>query len=196
LIANPDLRGEAALIRKRDGKVFVKMVGWFPRRQTQLEGTLIVRTSAFHLLTLFNEKEEQLLVVNGDDIRQKIHGHESMLSRWHDDQKFERRRPKRKSRKTKEDVSRRCDKQHNRLKSFIDETCASIVGHALRRRLECISYDDTEHGYFLSFPWHKMQERLSAVCEKNGIRFERSSAAKNPATARKPTKTKEASNCE
>ena len=185
LIANPDLRGEASLIKKTDGTVMVKMVGWFPKVVRELKGELWVRTSALNLLTLFNESTETLMVINGDWIKKKVAGHSAALERWHDDQKLERRIPKRMSRKTKEDVRIACDKMHARLKTFIDQSAAQIVNYALRQRIALIRYDDTDKGYFLSFPWFRMKERLSAVCDREGIRFEGFSAEPKAVTSRK-----------
>lgn len=56
LVENPDLRGEAAIIKKIDGTVMVKIVGWFPKTIRELSGELWVRTSSSHLFTLFNEQ--------------------------------------------------------------------------------------------------------------------------------------------
>lgn len=190
LIDNPDLRGEASLIKKHDGTIMVKMVGWFPKTVRVASGELWVRTSAIHLLTLFNEKEEELQKINGDWIRQKVLGHEAMLQRWHDDMKLERRLPKRLARKTKEDIRVRCDKMHARLKTFIDQTAAQIVNYAIRRKLDTIRYDDSEKGYFTAFPWFKMKERLEVVCNRENVKFEGFGAEPDSKASRKKSKSR------
>lgn len=184
LAKNPDLRGEAALIRKTDGTIMVKMVGWFPKTIREQNGELLVKTSQTHLITLFNEREERLMVFNGDWIKQKVAGHAAMLERWSDDQKLESRIPKRRGRKTQEDMKAACLKMNNRLKSFVDETAAKIVNYAIRRKLAVIRYDDTETGYFVSFPWFKLRTQLESVCQREGLRFESIGADPEPDTAR------------
>jgi len=191
LLENPELRGEAAILRKSDGTIMVKMVGWFPKTVRDQSGELLVRTSAAHLLTLFNDREETQLIINGDWIRRKVAGHSAALERWHDDQKLENRIPKRRARMNAEDMQAACRKMHSRLKSFIDETCAKIVNYAIRRRLAVIRYDDKETGYFASFPWFRLRERLKAACEREGLRFEGVSAEPKPRTSRKKASSTE-----
>jgi hypothetical protein len=189
LIANPELRAESALIKKPDGTVMVKMVGWFPKSVRQKSGELWVRTGATVLLTLFNDRDEQQLTINGDWIRKKVAGHEAGRQRWSEDMKLETRIPTKRRRKKTEDMQTACEKMHSRLKSFIDETCAHIVGHAVRRGLSVIRYDDTERGYFPSFPWFKLKERLNAVCNRDGLIFESFGAEETTVTSRNPVKT-------
>lgn len=186
LIDNPDLRGEAAILRKKDGAIAVKMVGYFPRQSRgEISGELRVRTDATSFLILLNEKDERLLVINGDWIRRKLAGHSSGLQRWREDQKSELRRPKRKAKKSAEDMQLACLKMETRLKTFIDQTAAQIVGHAARRRLAKVTYNDDEKTYFHDFAWGRLMERIATVCNREGIEFEWSGAAKKAATSRK-----------
>lgn len=179
LIENPELRGEAALIKKPDGTVMVKMVGWFSKSIQQTSGQLRVRTGSETLFTLFNEKDERILAINGDWIRGKVIGHETLRHRWSEDMKFEARMPTKRRRKKTEDLQAACQKMNDRLKSFIDETCAQIVGHAKRRSLAVVRYDDSDSSYFTSFPWFRFRERLKTVCDREGILFESFNSAKD-----------------
>ena len=192
LMENPDLRGESAIIKKHDGTVMIKMVGWFPKTIREQSGEMRVRTDKDSLLVLCNEKDEKILILNGDDIKQKITGHERMLQRWREDQKLEMRTPKQKKNKNEEDMKLACTKQNNRLDSFIKERSAQIVNHAKRRGLATIVFDGSDQGYFSSFPWFKLKTTLSQVCNRENIEFvERSSAEKTTATHRKRATPKE-----
>ena len=192
LMENPDLRGESAIIKKHDGTVMIKMVGWFPKTIREQSGEMRVRTDKGSLLVLCNEKDEKILILNGDDIRNKITGHERMLQRWREDQKLEMRTPTRKKHKNEEDMKLACIKQNNRLDSFIKERSAQIVNHAKRRGLATIVFDGSDQGYFSNFPWFKLKTTLSQVCNRENIEFvERSSAEKAPATPRKRATPKE-----
>jgi len=192
LIDNPDLRGEAALLKKSDGTIMVKIVGWFPKVVRPMSGELWVRTSASVLLTIFNERDEQQMVIHGDWIRRKVAGHSAGLERWHDDQKLERRVPKRRRRKSLEDMRAQTDKMHNRLKTFVDQTASQVVNFAVRQKLAVLRYDDREQGYFLSFRWDELKQRIETLCGVHNIKFERFIDAAKAVTARKIGKPKEA----
>lgn len=185
LLANPDLRGEASIMKKHDGTIWVKMVGWFPKTARVQAGELRVRTDSESFLVALIERDERLLVFHADAIKRKIAGHSAALHRWHDDMKFENRKPKKRARKKAEDMQAAARKMADRQKSFIDETCAHIVGHALRRSLAVVKYDDTETKYFASFAWHRLRERLKVVCEREGLGFEWCGAAPKAGSSRK-----------
>lgn len=184
LIANPDLRGEAAIIKRANGEIAVKLVGWFPKTIREQAGMLKVRTDTQSFLVLLNERDERLLIINGDYIRRKLAAHSHGLQRWREDMKFEARIPKRKSRKKAEDMQAACLKMSNRLNSFIDETCAQVVGHAIRRKLLVVRLDDTERIYFRDFAWYRLREKLKQVCDREGLQFECSSAEPDAVTSR------------
>lgn len=184
LIVHPELRGEASIYR-RGNEVVVKVVGWFPRKTNEhADGTLFLRTGKAEFLIGLNDADERLFIFNGDRCRRWIVRHANGLQRWREDMKFERRRPKRESRKHAEDMQDACIKTNNRIKSFIDETAAQCVNHASRRRLARIVLDDSERSYFQDFQWHRLSELLAQKANAAGIHFERSSAAKTSDTSR------------
>ena len=184
LMANPELRGEAS-IYKRGNEIVVKLVGWFPRKvDQQAEGTLHLRTGATEFLSVLNEKDERLLIFNADRVRRWLVRHAEMRQRWSEDMKFERRRPKRDSRKNMEDMQAACRKMNNRIASFIDETAAQCVNHAKRRRLARVVLEDSERSYFRDFQWYRFSALLQQKCNAAGITFEHSSADKTTVTSR------------
>lgn len=184
LIANPHLRGEASMYQ-RGSTIFVKMVGWFPKRvDKEADGTMFVRTSAESFLVGLNAKDERLWIINGDRARVWIVRNANALQRWREDQKYERRRPQRENRKTAEDMQAATLKNRNRLSSFIDESAAQVVNHARRRRLNKIVFDDSCGDYFRDFQWYRLAALLEQKCNAVGIIFERSSGAKESETSR------------
>lgn len=172
LLENPHLRSEAAILRKKDGSIHVKLVGWFPVRQQERSGTLFVRTDTSSFLVIVDDKEQKLRIENGDWIRRKLAGHKHALQRWREDQKFECRRPVRSSRKYAEDMKLACDKMHSRLDSFIKESCAHAVNLAVRRKIAKIVLDTSERSYFREFAWHKLETTMKQSCQREGIDFE------------------------
>jgi len=185
LMTNPELRGEAAIIKKRDGTISIKMVGWFPKTVREQSGELRVRTDTASFLVMLNEKDERILTFNGDRIRRLIVAHANGLQRMREDMKFEVRQSKSKVTHRLEDMQAACKKRNDRVDSFLKETCAQIVGHAVRRKLETVRYDDSEKSYFRDFPWDRMKTTLEQVCNRENVSFEWSGAAKKAATSRK-----------
>ena len=184
LITNPHLRGEAS-IYQRGSTIFVKLAGWFPKKtDKEADGIMFVRTSGESFLIGLNAKDERLWIINGDRARTWIVRHANRLQRWREDQKYERRKPKRENRKTAEDMQASAMKCRNRLTSFIDESAAQVVNHARRRRLNKIIFDDSCRDFFREFQWYRLSALLEQKCNAVGIIFERSSAAETAETAR------------
>lgn len=184
LIDNPELIGEAA-IYQRGKDVMVKIVGWFPRKQIhESNGTMHVRTDSESFLVALNDKDERLFIIHGDRCRRWITRHQYGLQRWRDDQKAELRKPKRENRKYGEDMQAAIVKHRNRINSFIDMTASQIVGHASRRKLAMLRYDDSYHDYFLDFPWFRLATAIEQRCQAAGIIFERRCNTENTVVAR------------
>lgn len=175
LIENPELIGEAA-IYERGKDVMVKLVGWFPRKEArEAKGTLHVRTDSESLLVALNDADEQLFVIHGDRAKDWTVRHNHWLQRQRDDQKMERRIPKRKFRKEREDVTQRCKKFNQRIATFVDQTAAQVVNYATRRKLAVIQYDDRVRDYLDQFPWYRLETGIKTRCEAAGITFEKRS---------------------
>lgn len=184
LIDHPNLRGEAA-IYQRGTQIFVKLVGWFPRRDNgQGHGTMFVRTDPQSFLVGLNDKDQRLWIINGDRVRRWIVRHRNGLQRWREDQKYERRQPRRDNRKTAEDMQASAAKNRNRVNAFCDESAAQCVAHATRRHLAKIVLDDSCRSFLSEFPWFRFVTLLEQKCAAAGLIFERSRAATEADTAR------------
>lgn len=184
LIENPHLRGEASIYQCGD-QIVVKLVGWFPRKvDQQADGVMYVRTDPQSFLIGLNAKDERLWIINGDRARRWMTRTAVATQRWREDQKYEMRHPKRKNRKTAEDMQAATKKNRDRLSSFIDESAAQVVNHARRRRLSRIVLDDSCREFFRDFQWFRLHTLMAQKANAAGIEFERSRAATEADTAR------------
>lgn len=181
LIEHPELRGEAAIYR-RGNDVMVKLVGWFPRRKQDADGTMHVRTDPQSFLVGLNARDERLWIINGERAREWSRRYYHGLQRWREDQKYEVRNPHRLQRKTAEDQQARTRKFRNRINTFVEQSAAQVVNHAKRRRLAIVRLDDTDHSFFSDFPWHRLVTGISQRCNAEGIIFERVSGEKTTDT--------------
>ncbi len=163
-ITERDAGGQRAL-----WEVVVKIVAWLPRRDEQKRhGTLFVKTDSDSLLVALNEKDERLWIEHADHIR-RIRGailhHTRRLNRFSDDTKAEQRPVPR-------FASRRIamvGKQHRRMRSWISEIAAHVVGYADRRRFAEIAYDDRDRRFVNSFPWDQLRQAIINAAEPKGI---------------------------
>lgn len=184
LIANPHLRGEAS-IYKRGNQIAVKLVGWFPKRvDEEASGVMYVRTTKESFLVGLNVKDERLWIINGDRAKRWMTRTANATQRWREDQKYERRIPKRANRKTAEDMQAATLKNRHRLASFIDESAAQVVNHCRRRKLAKIKFNDSCHDFFQDFQWFRLASQLEQKCKAHGIIFERCGDTENTVTSR------------
>lgn len=101
--------------------------------------------------------------------------HRKFLNQFADDLKYEKRWPGSKRRGLNRYRERRCDKHANRMKSFLQETAAQVVGHAARRGAGAILFDDADRSFAPEFPWFALRERLSQKCDEAGLVFQAAS---------------------
>ncbi|TXH42486.1 MAG: hypothetical protein E6Q97_35610 [Desulfurellales bacterium] len=180
LIKNPRMRCESAVLEKKKvvgGKqvrtIFVKIVGYVPREeQHEAKGMMIVHTTPESFLVGYNTNEDRLWVINGDRCKDWITRHDRYMQRWREDQKYEIRRPKRSNRSFVHDMELRCQKKNDRVDSFLKETAAQVVNHAVRRRLAEVVFSDENRQFFGDgFPWFRFKELLQQKCEQKGVGF-------------------------
>lgn len=186
IISGSAVQGELAILRRRADKsrngvsgrdsggqkafhrVMVKMVAWFPRKpRSERSGTLFVRFDPECFAIALDEQDEKLRVWNADHVRRWIAEHRRRLDRWSDDQKAEQR-PVASFQSRRESA---VEKFRRRIKSFIQETSAQIVGVARRRRLAEIKVDDTCRSYFGEgrFDYSGFRVALANACNADNI---------------------------
>ena len=193
LVAGQGVQSELVLYRQRVGedhcngvtardsggqkaqyRVMCKMVGWFqkPEHHGERTGTLAVSSQPDAMLAALDEKGERIWWVNGDHVRRWQAEHKSRLQRLAEDQKHETRLPSQKTPAPMQSLRERISqKNRNRLKSWINETAAQLVGLAVRRHYAVIKYDDQCRTYLQSFPWAALKDRIATKCAEHNLEF-------------------------
>lgn len=161
-------RCEAAILRKgRDGHIMVKLVGHFeavPKRDG-------------HFAVLRTDKESFWVVeslrpwkpLNADHIRRWIVAHRNYLQRMADDSKHEKRWPAQMRENMNKARELRCEKQHNRLDTWMHQVTAMFVAFCQRQGITEVMYDDECQDFMPSFPWHQLKTKLAYKLDAAGI---------------------------
>jgi len=188
-------RGAVTVREGGKGDVLLACVVYLPIQAVPRETTepFLVRTDPEALLVgeLQGRRE---FILNEDQLKRWGKAHEEQLKRWteahHDllrrageDRKAERRgrapyadgEDRRRRRDHKKNfqraLERRCEKYHARVHDALHKVAAVVAGHAARRRVYEVCYDDSERGYMPWLPYHKLKtfirEKLGAI----GIRM-------------------------
>lgn len=149
--------GEVCFVRKKGGKVFAQISGYFPKESHQeFTGEFSVRSDSQSLLVALDIKGKKLWIYNGDQARRWVQENRRRLNRWADDSKYEDRpRPGFTDRRK---ASSR--KFHNRMDTLVDQLAARVVNFAKRRRYAQINLDLTCHDFVDSFPWRSLRDRI------------------------------------
>jgi len=155
--------------RRRNTTVMAKLVMWLPRREAQkAESVLRVRTCGDRLWAYAVDGEEERYL-HADHVRRWIAEEAHRLDRSAHDLKHEKRWPRDVREQAIEAREPWMLRHHRRLDSFAHEATAMLVGYARRRVCAQIEYDDHDRGFFQSFPWHQLRERLTWKAEEYGI---------------------------
>lgn len=131
------------------------------------------------IMTVATTRDALLVAKNGDrvwrehndHIRTAIRAHEYQLAHLHDDLKAERRRPARERKGIVERMGMFAERQHQRMRSWLHEAAAHVVGYAQRQHCSVIEYDASDHRFCDPFPWFELRMRLAEKCEVAGIEF-------------------------
>ncbi len=156
-------------------RIMLKFVGWFPVKHKERDGDLFVNTDVDSLLVAMNTRKDKLWFYNGDHARRlclKHQDHMRRLQRRADDKKHERRKPRKKNARYRQNVSDISRKDRNRMTSICHEVSASVVGFAARSSLSRIVYNDSERSFSAYFPWAKLREMIKQKAALHGITFE------------------------
>lgn len=157
--------------QKRYSNLMAKIVMWMPRQERKKRsGVVSVRTQtdAFWSYRVGDEEERYLYA---DHIKNWIGEYRRRLDRSEHDLKHEKRWP----RKVREQAIAARDawmqKHHHRLDTFIHQATSMLTGYAARLGVAQVIYDDGEHGFVESFPWHMLKEKLKYKLDEHGIEF-------------------------
>lgn len=160
--------------RKERFELMAKLCLWLPRRErSEKDGAMILRTDSEHFFVA-TVPDRDPWILNADHVRRWVVEHSRRRQRMAEDLKYEKRWPARTRARMVERLDLWCEKQHRRLKSFIDMTVAMVAAFAARQRVATVTYDDTNHAYIESFPWFQIKERLKIKLDEIGVTFEAS----------------------
>jgi hypothetical protein len=161
LLSGEALKGEAAVYKNGKGDVLLKLVGWFPRQERgPAANVAFVHTDPSALLVV-EVNGRAAGVTNGDHIRREIARHKAMLERTRQDKKREVRMDRRQRRHLDKHVAARCEKQRNRLDTYVKQVAAQVARMCERQQVALVAYDDAEKGFMPDgFPWHSLSARL------------------------------------
>lgn len=160
--------GGAGRTRYRE---MVKICVWLPRPDPgQREGSLLLRTDpeAFWVAEIPGRMMRPW-ILNADQVRQWVVGHDRYRQRTGEDLKYEKRWPARKRRRINKGRERACDKNARRLDSWCKEAAALLANYARRQKVGEVVYDDSVRSYVPHFPWHKLAGALGNKLDEYGI---------------------------
>lgn len=153
-------------------RVMVRIACQVPVWSVPPEGlTAALRTGGDPFLTLA-VADQPPWVLHAPWVRHWVAEHRKFLDAFADDLKYEKRWPSSKRRGLNRYRERRCDKHARRMKSFLQQTAAQVVGHAVRRKVARIRYDDADRSFVGEFPWFALAERFRQKCDEAGIVLE------------------------
>lgn len=163
---------------RKHRRLMLKFVGRFPRSErTDCSGVLVLRTdpNAF-LVAEHDGRAVRPWILNHDDVTRRdqemraMHQkHKDWLQRLREDMKLERRTHAGSRQQILDCFQRRCDKHARRMKTWIDQTVAQVVGYCRRRRIAAVLYDDGIRTWCEQFPWAHLRTTLRTRCERDGI---------------------------
>jgi hypothetical protein len=116
-------------------------------------------------------------VLHAPWVQQWIVAHRRFLDKFADDLKYEKRWPAGQRRRMNRRRERGCDKQNDRLKTFVQQTAAQVVGWAARRKCGTLMWNDIDRSFVESFPWHMLRSSLESKCDESGLAFRLASGA-------------------
>jgi len=135
------------------------------------QGTWRATTGGGPFLIL-NTADRPDWILHAPHVQQWINGHSAFRQRFADDLKYEKRWPRGKRRRMLRRQERGCDRQNDRLRSFLQETAAQVVGHARRNGCGIIIFNDADRSFADPFPWRGLREALKCKCDQVGIVLE------------------------
>jgi hypothetical protein len=171
LIDGTAKKGEAALYRDRKGKLLVKMVGHFPRRERGEATNVCFLHTDPNALLVAEINGRSVTVTNGDHlkrahaiIREVNDRHRRFIQRVGEDKKREVRMDRRQRANLNDKVEDRCRKQRARLDTAVKQIAAQVSRFLERQRVGLVAYDDAIKNFLPEgFQWHALKTRLTQL---------------------------------
>lgn len=163
-------KGEAAVLRDRKGRLVVKLVGHFPRKDRGAPTNVAFVHTDPNAMLVVEINGHRTNVTNGDHIRRTIAKHRTFRQRVSEDKKREKRMDRRQLANLEKYVEDRCQKQNARLKTAVYQVAAQVKSLCERRGVGLVCYDDSNRTWVssqgkddLPFPWHALKTRLQQL---------------------------------
>jgi transposase len=115
------------------------------------------------------EGRDQTWNLNEDHVKSIVFAHKHRLQRLADDDKFERRHPRKKSGGITAVRERLADKYAKRMSDFCHKAAAMLVGFAGRNHVGTIEYHERTERFVAEFPWFKLRAIVEEKATQNGI---------------------------
>lgn len=131
-----------------------------------------IKTGNDPLITLIIPGQEPWLLY-ANEMRSFIIAHRAFLDRMANDLKFEKRWPTAKRRRMLGRISRGCEKQGRRMRTFYQQLAHMACSHALRNGCGGVRFDTSDRR-FLSrdVPWFEMEEHVENKCDELGMFYD------------------------
>jgi hypothetical protein len=172
-------KGEAALYRNGKGDLLLKLVGHFPRRDRgpAVNAAFINTDPAALLVVEVNGRTAN--VTNADHIRREfaktrtmIARHKRLLQRAGEDKKRELRMDRQHRANLNDYIADRCDKQNNRVKTFVQQVAAQVARMLQRQGVAIVAYDDSKQDFMPDgFRWSDLKTRISQLVNEMGCEW-------------------------
>jgi len=156
--------------RRKTLRIMAKMVAWFPRKEEQnRRGMLCVRTASDHFWVYHVGIDGEPRYLDAQHVRRWVAKHKRHNAALANDLKHEKRWPKAIRQQAGERQDIWCDKEKDRIDTFIHEATAMLANFADRQNVAIVQYDPGDKSYVESFPWHQLEEKLSYKLDERGI---------------------------
>lgn len=164
-------KGAAALYRNRKGQVLVKMVGTFAREDRGGTPNVCFLHTDPNALLVAEINGRRVTVTNADHMKRALEiikvthaRHKSFLERSRQDKKREVRMDRTRRRYLNEAVEQRCEKNHRRIKTAVQQVAAQVARLCERQRVGVICYDDSCQAFLpQGFEWFNLKETISRL---------------------------------
>lgn len=167
--------GEVTLTGKSDGgklsEIRARFAMELPIEKHERKATLHVSTVKDKLWSVLLEGREQGWNLNEDQAKSIVFGHANRVQRLADDDKFERRHPRKKSGGINAVRARVAEKYAARMNDFCHKAGAMLVGFAARNHVGVIEYHETSERFIEAFPWFKLRTMCEQKAVQSGISF-------------------------
>lgn len=173
------VKGEAALYRNGKGDLLVKLVGKFPKRESEKrEHACFLHTDPNALLVAEIDGRSPW-ILNADHLKRWQATHRTYRQRASEDSKREKRMDRRQRQSLNKSRDLRCDKHNHRLDTAVHQLSAQVARFCARQGVATVAYDDANKEYIPDgFPWHMLKERLRYKLEGDGVEWIERATAK------------------